>query len=82
MIRTSLVVAALLAAYPVAAQDVMTPGAPAEACKAPNVTVDARITGCSKIIDDKKETGRALAVAYCNRGFALTEQREFRPRHG
>ena len=58
MIRTSLIVATLLAAYPVAAQEVMTPGAPAEACKAPNVTVDARIAGCTKVIDEKKETGR------------------------
>src|SRR5262245_46470083 len=80
--RKSLLLAALLtvaplAAHQAAAKEAMTPGVPAESCKAPNVTLDARLAGCTKIIDEKKETGRSLAVAYCNRGFALTEQREF-----
>src|SRR3954451_10133302 len=72
-----LTIVPLAAAHQAVAQEVMTLGAPAESCKAPNVTLDARIAGCTKVIEEKKETGRSLAIAYCNRGFALTEQREF-----
>ena len=45
-------------------------------CAALNVALDDRIAGCTAIIEAKKETGRALSIAYCNRGFALTERRE------
>src|ERR1700754_113573 len=82
MRKSLLLIATLLTVVPLAAhealaQQVMTPGAPAEACKAPNVTPDARVTGCTTMIEAKQETGRSLAVAYCNRGFAFTEQRDF-----
>ena len=71
-----LVTAALLAALPLAAPQATAQGAPASACKAVNATPDERIEGCTALIDGKTETGRSLAIAYCNRGFALTEKRE------
>ena len=46
------------------------------ACKARDVTNEERLAGCTAMIEAKTETGRSLAVAYCNRGFALTEKRE------
>src|ERR1051325_7664050 len=80
----SLAVTALLTVVPLTAQHamaqsapVMTPGAPAESCKAPNVSPDGRVAGCNTLIESTKETGRGLAVAYCNRGFAYTELRDF-----
>jgi hypothetical protein len=53
-----------------------TQSAPEAACKALDASHEERIAGCTAIIDAKRETGRALALAYCNRGFALTEKRE------
>ena len=35
-----------------------------------------RVTACTAVIDAKVETGRKLAVAYCNRGHGLTEKRD------
>ena len=67
IMRKSLLLAAFLTALPfaahqAAAQQAMTPGAPAEACKASKVTLDARVAGCTTVIDEKKETGRGLSV--------------------
>jgi tetratricopeptide (TPR) repeat protein len=36
-----------------------------------------RVTACSAVIDAKVETGRKLAAAYYNRGYGLTEKRDF-----
>src|SRR5262249_14699310 len=69
MRRIALTMFAILAAGPAQA-------APANACMDAKASHDARIAGCSAIIDAKRDTGRALAIAYCNRGYALTEKRE------
>ena len=50
--------------------------APEDSCKARGVSVDERLAGCTAMIDANRETGRSMAMAYCNRGFALTEKRE------
>src|ERR1051325_7943219 len=75
VVTATLITAALLAAPPLTAT-LAAQGAPANACKARNATHDERITGCTKLIEAKTETGRSLAIAYCNRGFALTEKNE------
>jgi tetratricopeptide (TPR) repeat protein len=48
-----------------------------QACIAKASTPSDRVTACSSVIDAKIETGRKLAVAYCNRGEGLTERLEF-----
>ena len=45
-------------------------------CQGPSVSDDDRIAGCTAVIAAGKEGGHDLAVAYCNRGLALTEKRQ------
>src|SRR5262249_31248867 len=47
-----------------------------QACLARNASLDERIAACSEAIAGGRESGRNLAMAYCNRGYALTEKRE------
>src|SRR5215216_4798046 len=61
-----------LASHPATAQ----PQPDESPCQAPTATLEERIAGCSAIIESGREQGRALAIAYCNRGYALTEKRE------
>src|SRR5260221_14601417 len=65
-----------LIVFLLAGHQALAQGAPADACKARNVSNEERIAGCTATIEAKSKTGRSLAEAYCNRGFALTEQRE------
>ena len=69
MLKPALVLLAVFAATGASAQGAKSP----DQCTALNVALDDRIAGCTAIIDAKKETGRALSIAYCNRGrvFAL-----------
>src|SRR5712691_12952116 len=45
-------------------------------CQARTTLHDERIAACSAVIAEGRENGRGLAVAYCNRGHALTEKKE------
>src|SRR5262245_31622303 len=72
MLKPALVLLAVFAATSASAQDAKSPNQ----CGALNAALDDRIAGCTAVIEAKKETGRPLAIAYCNRGFALTERRE------
>src|SRR6266702_2102574 len=47
-----------------------------ERCQARTTLHDERIAACSAVIAEGRENGRGLAVAYCNRGHALTEKKE------
>jgi len=49
---------------------------PVNACTNRNSSHDERIADCTAVINTKRSTGRTLATAYCNRGFALRERRE------
>ena len=40
-------------------------------------SLDDRIAGCTALIDAKTETGRTLAIALCNRGYVLTERKQY-----
>jgi len=46
-------------------------------CSANDITHQERIAGCTAVIDSGKLTGWPLKVAYCNRGYALTELHEY-----
>jgi tetratricopeptide (TPR) repeat protein len=46
-------------------------------CSANDITHEQRIAGCTEAIDSKTLTGWPLKVAYCNRGYALTELGEY-----
>ena len=46
-------------------------------CSANDITHEERIAGCTAVIDSGTLTGWPLKVAYCNRGYALTELREY-----
>src|ERR1700689_2993227 len=48
-----------------------------EACAGATATPHERVTACSTVIDAKGETGHKLAAAHCNRGYGLTEKRDF-----
>jgi tetratricopeptide (TPR) repeat protein len=48
-----------------------------QGCIGATTVPDDRVSACSAVIDAHAETGRKLAAAYCNRGYGLTEQREF-----
>jgi hypothetical protein len=45
-------------------------------CQGRSVSDDERIAGCTTVIEAGKESGHDLAVAYCNRGLALTGKRQ------
>lgn len=45
-------------------------------CHAAESALDQRLSACTAVIEGGTETGRRLAVAYCNRGHVLTERRE------
>ena len=65
MLKPALALLAVIAAAPAlstqaSAQDAKAPNA----CTAASVALDDRIAGCTAVIDAKKETGRALAIAY------------------
>src|SRR4029077_9127697 len=66
----------IFALFAILATTAFAQAAPEDACKSPNASHDERIAGCTAIINAKRETGRELALAYCNRGFALTEKHE------
>ena len=74
MRKPLLLVAGLLAAA--LSQQAPAQAASEDACKARGVSIDDRLAGCTAMIDSQHETGRALAAAYCNRGYAFTEKRE------
>src|SRR5229473_2054358 len=63
---------ALGLAFPALAQD----PSDGERCQARTTSHDERIAACSAVIAEGRENGRGLAVAYCNRGHALTEKKE------
>jgi tetratricopeptide (TPR) repeat protein len=46
-------------------------------CSANEITHEERITGCTAVIESGTLSGWPLQVAYCNRGYALTELREY-----
>ncbi len=48
-----------------------------QACFGAASSPDDRAAACSSVIDAKAETGRKLAGAYCSRGEAFTEKRDF-----
>ena len=58
------------------AEDTQSPKA-WQACVGTTSTPDDRIAGCSSVIDARAETGGRLAGAYCIRGEAFTEKRDF-----
>jgi hypothetical protein len=48
-----------------------------DACQARDISHEQRIAACTDAIEGtRSRSPRALAIAYCNRGFALTEKRE------
>jgi tetratricopeptide (TPR) repeat protein len=50
---------------------------PSGLCSANDITHEQRITGCTASIESGTLTGWPLKVAYCNRGYALTELGEY-----
>ena len=50
---------------------------PSGLCSANDITHEQRIAGCTASIESGTLTGWPLKVAYCNRGYALTELSEF-----
>ena len=46
-------------------------------CSENDITHEQRIAGCTEVIESGTLTGWPLKVAYCNRGFALTELGEY-----
>ncbi|MEJ0077351.1 MAG: tetratricopeptide repeat protein [Alphaproteobacteria bacterium] len=46
-------------------------------CSANDITHEQRVAGCTAAIDSGTLTGWPLKIAYCNRGYALTELGEF-----
>src|SRR5262249_3527836 len=40
-------------------------------------SLEERMTGCTALIDAKAATGHDLAVALCNRGYVLTERKDY-----
>jgi hypothetical protein len=38
---------------------------------------EERVAGCTEVIESGKTRGWTLKTAYCNRGYALTELREY-----
>ena len=63
--------AAMGGAIPEAAQ--LPPGD----CSAGVIAHEERITGCTAVIDSGKLSGWTLKVAYCNRGYSLTELQQY-----
>ena len=67
--RSAIVVAVILSSIGQATAE--------EACESRNISHEQRIAACTNVIEGKQSrSSRALAIAYCNRGFALTEKRE------
>jgi len=50
---------------------------PPGSCSASDITHQERIAGCTAVIDSGTLTGWPLKVAYCNRGYALTELHQY-----
>jgi tetratricopeptide (TPR) repeat protein len=50
---------------------------PSGLCSANDITHEQRIAGCTASIESGTLTGWPLKVAYCNRGYALTELGEY-----
>ena len=46
-------------------------------CSAGVIAHEERIAGCTAVIDSGKLSGWTLKVAYCNRGYSLTELRQY-----
>lgn len=46
-------------------------------CSANNITHEERVAGCTAVIESGNATGWTLKAAYCNRGYALTEMKEY-----
>jgi tetratricopeptide (TPR) repeat protein len=46
-------------------------------CSANDIAYEERVAGCTAVIDSGTLTGWPLRVAYCNRGYALTELRAY-----
>jgi hypothetical protein len=46
-------------------------------CFGPDSSPDERELGCSAVIESGRESGRGLSMAFCNRGHALIEKREY-----
>ena len=46
-------------------------------CSGEKVSNEERLAGCTAVIDSGKVTGFALKAAYCNRGYALTELKQY-----
>src|SRR3974390_584474 len=73
--------AALLVALLPAALAPAQAQTPKELCLGRGATLDQRLAGCTALIDanteTKTETGRTLAMAFCNRGNALTERKQY-----
>ena len=77
--RTSALTAFGLTAFllslvnPVAAQS----PTPWDRCISRDGSPAERVSACTAVIEAKSESGRKLAAVYCNRGYGLTEQREY-----
>ena len=64
---------ALTLAQPAFAQG----GSAFDVCVGLRTVPDQRVQACTTVIEGEAEAGRHLAAAYCNRGYGLTEQRNF-----
>src|SRR5688572_13053676 len=60
-----------------AAQGAKPATSPLALCLGATAAPPERLSACTAVIEAGKEKGRSLATAYCNRGYALTEGKEY-----